>query len=263
MLTNPNTVDDINFLTQSPVRVQILELLREEGELTKSELTDQFDVSRVTIQRNVEALEQRDWIDNSHPTYATTPLGEMVIDEVSPLTESIEIAQKLRPFLKWVPRDSFDLDPHTLADATVIEADRTNPTDWVYRHTDRIRSASYAWALLPGTGMEAWEAAVESSSDSELESQIIVTPDVAETLETDPEYTEKIEILFERNALELYVYDGSIPYHLGRLDQYIYFVAVDDTGLPQAYVETESDAVYDWAEAKFDSYRARAGSFEF
>ena len=262
MIPNNEAVERVNFLMQSPIRVQILELLRKEGELTKRELNERVDVSRVTVQRNVEVLEEHDWIDNSHPTYSITPLGELVIDEVERLEDSMEVVQKLRPFLKWIPRDSFDLDPHALAEATVIEVDHTNPTDWVHHHTDRIRSTSYAWALLPGTGIEAWEAAVDSSSNG-LESQIIVSPDVAETLRTDPDYTEKIEILFERDALELYVYDMSIPYHLGRLDQYIYFVAIDDTGLPRAFIETESDTVHEWAENEFESYLMRAEKFEF
>lgn len=263
MLTKDMVVEDINVLTQSPVRVQILELLRDEGELSRSELNEQFDVSRVTIQRNVETLEQRDWIENSHPTYTITPLGELVIEELSSLTESVEMMQKLRPVLKWVPRDSFDLDPHLLADATVIEADHTNPTDWVHHHIDRIRSASDARALLPGTGTEAWEAAVESSDAGEFTATIIVTPSVAETLRNDPVYADKIEILFERDVLELYVYDGPIPYHLSRLDQFVQLVVTDDEGIPRALVETGSDRVGEWADTKFESYRAQAETLEF
>lgn len=262
MLTDTNTVEVVHFLTQSPVRVQILELLREEGEFSKRELNDRFDVSRVTVQRNVDALEQRDWIDNSHPTYAITPLGELVVEEVSPLTESVAITQKLRPFLKWIPRDSFDLDPRVLADATILEVDRANPTDWVHHHVSRIRSASTAWALLPGTGTEAWEAAVDSSADGEFESVLVVSPEVAETLRTEPEYADKIELLFDRGALQLYVYYGPIPYHFGRLDQYVYFVVMDDEGIPRAFVETESDTVHEWAESEFESYRTQAEPFE-
>lgn len=263
MLTSNEAIAEVNFLAQSPVRVQILELLCEKGALTKSELNERFDVSRVTIQRNLEALEGRDWIDNSHPTYAITPLGELVIEEVAPLTDSMAIMRKLQPFLKWMPRNSFDLDPRELADATIIAVDEKNPTDWVHHHTDRIRSSTNSWGLLPGTGIEAWNAAVDSSADGGFSAELIVDPKVAETLRSDPLYVDKVETLLERDALDLYTYDGSIPYHIGRFDQYIQIVVADDEGIPRALVETNSDTVREWGESEFESYREQAEPLEF
>ncbi|MFC7212589.1 helix-turn-helix transcriptional regulator [Saliphagus sp. GCM10025334] len=263
MVTRDRMVEDINFLTQSPVRVQILEHLREEGELSKRELTERFDVSRVTIQRNVEALKERDWIDNSHPTYAITPLGELVIDEVAPLTDSMEVERKLRPFLKWIPRDSFDLDPYLLATATIIEADPTNPTDWVTYHVDRLKSSTYARGVIQMTGLDAWDAAVEATVHGGAQFELIVTRDVAETLRTRPEYAERVEAILDHDALELYEYDESVPYYLGLLDQYVQFGVTDDRGMPRALVETDSEAVHEWAEDEFEAYRAQAESLEF
>lgn len=256
-------VEDVNFLTQSPVRVQILELLREEGELSKRELTERFDVSRVTVQRNVEALQQYDWIDNSHPTYAITPLGELVIDEVSPLTESIETAQKLRPFLKWIPRDSFDLDPRELADATIIEADSTNPTDWVTYHVDRLKSTTYVRGVIQMTGLDAWDAAVEATVHGGAQLELIVSRDVAETLRANPEYAERVEVILDHDALELYQYDEPVPYYLGLLDQYVQFAVTDDEAMPRALVETDDETVHEWAEDEFEAYRAQAEPLEF
>ena len=262
MLANSKTVDSVKFLTQSPVRVQILEVLREEGEMSKSELMDRFDVSRVTVQRNVKALEERDWIDNSHSTYTITPLGEMIIDEVSPLTESIEIARKLRPFLKWIPRDSFDLDPRTLADATVLSFDPTEPCNWVNHHIDRLKSISYARMALPLIDEEWWEVTTERLLDDELEVEFVADLDVADTLRTDPRYSETIEQLLTTNRFTLFVYDGQLSYGIGLYDQHVQMIVVDDE-MPQALVETESDAVYDWAEAKFEFYRTQAEPFVF
>lgn len=263
MLTNHNSVEDINFLTQSPVRVQILELLRKEGELSKSDLIERFDVSRVTIQRNIKALKRRDLIDNSHPTYTITPLGELVIQEVTPLTELMGIARNLRPFLKWIPRDSFDLDPRTLADATVLPFDPTDPYNWVNYHVDRLNSISHARMTLPMIGGEAWDVTTERVLDDELEAEFVADSDVADTLCTNSRYSKTIEQLLATDRFTLFVYDERLPYGIGLLDQYVQMVVADDEGVPQALVETESYAVYNWAETKFEFYRAEAEPFEF
>ena len=263
MLTDDSTVENIKFLTQSPVRVQILELLREEGALSKNDLAEHFDVSRVTIQRNVKALEERDWIDNSHPTYAITPLGELVIEEVTPLTDSMEIARKLRPFLKWMPRDSFDVDPLELADATVIPVDPTDPYNWVSYHIERFESVSHVRMTLPMIGDEAWDVTTKRTLAGELEAEFIADPDVAETLRTNPRYTEKVEQVLATDRLTLSVYDGQFSYGIGLFDQYVQMIAMDDDGLPQTLVETDSETVHGWAETKFESYRAKAEPVEF
>lgn len=54
-------LDDIDWVTWSENRVQALELLAEQSR-SRSELLEEIDVSRVTFNRQLEALEERGWV---------------------------------------------------------------------------------------------------------------------------------------------------------------------------------------------------------
>ena len=55
-MTTP--LDDIDWVTRSENRVQALELLAEQSR-SRSELLEEIDASRVTFNRQLEALEER------------------------------------------------------------------------------------------------------------------------------------------------------------------------------------------------------------
>lgn len=262
MLTSDEIIAEVNFLTQSPVRFQILELLYEERDLTQSELNERMDVSRVTVQRNVQALEERDWIDNSHPTYSITPLGELVIEDVEPLAESLTLTRKLRPFLKWLPRGAFDLDPRHLTDATILPVDPTDPYNWVSYHMERLSSVSRVRMTLPMIGDEALDVLSERVLADELEAESVADPEVARTLRTNPRYTGTVEELLGTDRFELYVYEGRLSYGVGVFDKFVQMIVADDEGMPQALVETESEVVRDWAADRIEYHRDRAEPFD-
>ncbi|WP_246999295.1 hypothetical protein [Halosolutus gelatinilyticus] len=67
-MSTTTSVEGMHFLTQSSVRVRILELLYEAEVLSKRELRDRIDASRVTVRRNVIALEDRDLITVANRT---------------------------------------------------------------------------------------------------------------------------------------------------------------------------------------------------
>lgn len=263
MRTQDEAIEDLQFLTQSPLRVQLLELLREEGELTEPELRARFDVARVTVQRNVEALVERDWIDNSRSTYTITPLGKLLIEELAPVTESIQLERRLRPFLRWVPRESFDLDPRALADATVIPVDPADPYNWVHYHVDRLESVSRTRMTLPMIGGEAWGVTTRRLLAGDLEAELIAEPAVADKLRTNPRYSEHVERILPLEGFELFVFDDKFPYGVGLFDRTVQLIVADDAGMPQALVETDATEAYEWAERTFEGYRARSTPFEF
>ncbi|WP_174299195.1 winged helix-turn-helix domain-containing protein [Natronococcus occultus] len=81
-------VSGMGFLTQSPVRIRILRALYDIEEIRKRELKDRFDTSRVTVRRNVNALEERDRAAVSGRRCEITPLGELVVEDVLPASSS-------------------------------------------------------------------------------------------------------------------------------------------------------------------------------
>ena len=69
------SIQEIEFLARSTARVRILQELSESEELTRADLRSQLDCSRTTVQRNLEALIDRQIVSNSRRTYSLTPSG--------------------------------------------------------------------------------------------------------------------------------------------------------------------------------------------
>ncbi|MFC6719905.1 helix-turn-helix transcriptional regulator [Natrialbaceae archaeon GCM10025810] len=253
----------LTFLNQSPVRIRILNLLSEEKALTKGELTKQVNVSRVTIQRNLEALAEYGWLKPAQSEYTITPAGELVSRELTSVIDSIQLERKLHPFLRWLPRDSFDLDPQLLRDATVISTEPTDPYNWVRYHIDRLSTTSHLRLLLPLIGDEGWEVTTTRLRNGELTAEFIADTAVATTLRTNPRYTDTVDQLRTTEGFELFLYEGTFPFGIGIFDQYVQMIVADDDGMPQALIETQSERVHEWAEATFKDYREKSKRFTF
>lgn len=261
MIPYDNAVEEINLLTQSPVRVRILKLLHEQGELDRRELTEQFDVSRVTVKRNLDALEQQGWIANSRPGYGITPLGEIVVEEFYPAIDTFKLNQTLRPFLQWFPEDDLEFDVRALADAKVVVSDSSNPYAPVNRHLEVMQSADRFRCLLPAVALQPMMAARDCVIEYDQEQEVVFGANVASTLEEEPEYEEVIDELAELDNCRLLVARSELSYYLGLCEECVQIGVEDDDGVPKALVETEAEEVREWAEGTYQDYLIRAEPF--
>lgn len=261
MLTNNKTVEDMNLLTQSPIRVQILELLGEDGGHSKSELTDRFDVSRITIRRNLDALKQQDLVCNSAREYEITPLGEVVVEDFSPAIDAIELVRKVRPFLRWFPEGELSFDVRALADATVVVADSNDPYAPVNRHIEALKEADHFRCLLPAIGLQAMSVARDRVVEHECRCEIVYSEGLAPTIQDQPEYKELAEELHQAHRCELLISDRVISFYLGLFGQRVQIGVEDNDGMPRALVETNTDEVREWAEQTYEKYRMQADYF--
>lgn len=74
-------LDDIEFLTRSANRVAVLDTLSGEP-FTRDEIHDELDITRVTIDRALSDLGDRDWLDRSKDEYQLSPKGTAVTSEI-------------------------------------------------------------------------------------------------------------------------------------------------------------------------------------
>lgn len=250
-------VDELKFLVGSRTRVRILEELSATEELAKDELKRRLDCSRTTIQRNLDALEDRGLIRDTHPRYSLDPCGEYVVEGLLDLMETTRTVQRLRPFLKWVDSADLDIDVNCLADAELLTPADGDPYAMINRQVRKIKDSESGWALLPFTGLHATEAAHEQITENGAQYELVVEPDVAETHRTAPQYRELYEDLAGTDRYEMYVYDGSIPFALCRLDDTVQIVVAEGEE-PRALLESDAPEVRNWAERTYEAYRAQA-----
>lgn len=244
-------------LDRSPTRVRILDELDDEGPLRKHELRGRLDGTRTTVQRNLDALREREWIETGHREYAITPGGETIAEKFADLAETIQIERRLRPFLKYVDRSDLDIDLQLLADAKLMTSEPGDPWAMINEHVRVIERTEYDRNVLPVIGLHGYETGHEKIVNGTARAELVVTPEIAETLRSNPNYAELTEEMVATGRFGVYVYDASIPYFLSILDDTVQMGVTDD-GRPQALLETDSGEVREWAEEKYEWYEQRA-----
>lgn len=250
-----DVVHDVEFLARSETRVRILKELVETGGLSITELRERVDAHRTSINRNVEALADRGWIHRTNHHLRIDPSGELVIDDFLALVDSVRLADRLQPFLRWIDTDLFDVELELLEDAEVWTAEPGDPLAMVNRHVERLMHVDEAYIMIPVTSLDANRVVYERVIDHGARIDLIVAPDVVRTLRSNPAYSEYFESMKEADRHRYYVYEGEIPFFLGVIDGVVQ-IGVDEDQEPRALLESTNTAVVGWAERTLDAYKA-------
>lgn len=261
-MTDPSAGDaseaheDLSYLARSPNRVAVLAAL-DDGPATRAELLDRLGISRMTLDRTVEAFTERDWVRTAGVRYAATPTGALVAAAYDDLVETLTFAREYGDVLRWLPTDDMSFDLRVLADAHVTRADRTDPLAVMRRVTEqtldasRVRAASHA--IDPGFVQQLHDGVRAGRIDAEA----VVTADVYETFVTDAEYADLLVGLLDAGA-GVYRYDGDIPHLLSTFDDAVGIGVENAAGTPLAIVHSKHPDVLAWASDTFERYRADA-----
>lgn len=254
------SIEDIEFLARSTTRVRILEELLREERLTKAELKSRLDASRTTIQRNVAALVDHEWVDGTNRFYEITPSGTLIAENFFDLCQLTDVVSHLGPLLTHVDLEDLDFDLTLLADSEVITAEPSTPREMQRRHVKRTEHTDRARELLLVTSLPSVKAAHDRVLYHDAEMDIIAAPLVAETFRTNPDFTAYIETMLGTDSYDLAIADETPPFYLGILDDTVEIAVGDD--IPRAMVETTNPKVRAWAERTFMEWKAEATPFE-
>jgi predicted transcriptional regulator len=256
-----DALDRIEFLARSPVRVRLLAAIADGDGLTKNELRDRLDASRTTVGRNLEALRDQGLVTKGNCEYTLTRAGEIVTGDVLDLAGTIEIARELEPLLEWVPDGALDIDLRHFADATVLAPEPGDPWSMINHHVQVIRRTEYDRNVLNVIGLHGYETGYGKIVEGSAHTELVVTPEIAETIRSDPNYAELTPEMLNTGRFEIHVYDGRIPYSISILDGTVQLGATDYDGQPRALLESDAEAVKEWATAKYEAYKREAEPF--
>ncbi|WP_256686849.1 helix-turn-helix transcriptional regulator [Halococcus qingdaonensis] len=255
-----SAIDTIELLARSEHRVRILDLLCENGTLEKHVLGDRIDASRTTIGRNLDALEEQGWISRTNGTCTITRQGKLVAEAFADLVSEVELTDKLRSFMRWVPDDTLDLDLSLLAESKITLAQPGDPYAMINKQVQLIKETEWYRVVLPFTGLHATEAANEQIVGNGAEGELVVEPDIADLYCSAQEYAELLREMVATERLELFAYDGTLPYSLGVFDDTVQIVVAEDDE-PRALLETTNETVREWALERYRSYKRHADGF--
>lgn len=250
-------IDALEFVVRTPSRVRILELLHEEGPVSRSTLRSELDVVRTTLQRNLTGLAERGLLRERERTYELTSAGELVTAGLSGTLDRIDAAMRLRPVLERLPSGTFAFDLDRLLDATVVESTAANPYAPVDYHAASLADADRARLTLPATGHDPLEQA-RDALDAGATVDLVVTDSVAEAFRSEPPIADAFASIADSDGLTVSVAADEIPFYLGIVDDAVQFGVHDESDLPTALLETTDDRVTEWADERFERLTEQA-----
>ena len=234
-------------------RFEVVESLIEQSK-DKRELVEDIDVSRSTVDRATRELETAGLVEYVGGDFVVTSLGEFSVAEFVRLIEMLRLRRELDSFLQWVPQSEFKFDTGDVMNADIVLPEPGNPYNMVNKHVRALNEAETVRAVLPLTGLHAFEVAHDAVVDDGADYEFVVVPDVVKTYESNPNYVPLYEEMVESGHFDLYIYDGDVPYYLGLLDGTVQ-IGVDEDGEPRALLETDAREMQEWAQNEYESYK--------
>lgn len=253
-------LDEVALLANSENRIAVLRALVD-GPLSRDDLRDRIDASRVTIARVLRELEARNWIEGSGQEYAATPLGEWVCDEFTRLVEELKAERRLREPVQWLPDEVVTFDLRRLRDAEVILVDECDSTELIrrviefHRSGDRIRGLARSSA--PRAVKNHWELTVHGETRVEL----VITPAILDAIRDHEPTARRFREMLDEETAQYYVHDG-VPVSVAIVDGAVGITLADEDGVLRGGLKTEDETVLGWAEDLFRRYRGQARPIE-
>jgi len=245
----------VEFLARSPNRVRVLEALTD-GPVGRYDLEEETGVSRATLGRILDDFGERGWVVEHDREYEATQVGAYVSREFGTALERLAPVPALSAVAQWFPEEGFDFDLGHLAGAEVVRSTRHDalaPTTHIARRirsADRVRLITYA--VLPDVMEACWRGAVERG----LELEGVLDGGAIEGFGTDPQMVEQAQEMVAEGQSAVYVYPGDIHSTVFVVDDAVLLCLSGGEGAPLAVIETDDEAVRDWAESRIEDLQS-------
>lgn len=262
--TDDGAREDVEFLVSSWNRHEVLKSVTR-GTRTRNELREETDVSRVTLSRILSDLESKNWIDRTGDGYEATRLGTAMAEEVNRLLENLRTVNQLDDDLGWIQIDQFDFDLAHLQDASLIKPTWDDFAAQTRLLTDLVYESTAIRGIGTGMDREFMEALVDATVNGTLSSELILSPDVIDAINAEPEFTRLFRDFADADDGELYRYQGQkalmelgIHETEGPGDDPVMICGEYEDGAPPGTLESTNPAVRKWAESYFEARRAES-----
>ena len=252
---------DLDWLTRSENRVTVLELLAAEPR-EYAELQDAIGVSRVTMNRMLDDLEEHGWLMRASRTeeHRITPCGRLVIDEITEALDAVATARKLRDVQQYLPVESFDFDLRQLENAEVVTPTRTNTVAPLKSSADLALDADYIRVVS-----EYWDIIhVQAVADylrehpESIDIQLVFLGDSLDAIAADSDMAHGFREVADRTSCKYYYHPDEWLYALSIFGETVVLELNDGQGAVPATVISDDEEVLAWAEERFERYRNEA-----
>lgn len=249
-------LDSIRFLADSEHRPVVLDTLAD-GPTSRTILREVTGASSATVGRILGDFTDRGWVRREGEQYELTKLGAFVAEKFTDLHEGMTAAQDLQTLLPWIPLDEMGIDVDNLAGARVTLAD--DPIAMTSRLREIELGAGHTRSfskLFPEACVDARHQAVVEGSQTY---EVVFAAGFDSGL--GPKAVEKFAELLAHDRTTAYLYEGEMPLVAFLNRDNVCLLVQGEQQTTIGLVETDDQAVLDYAEAKFEEYRKQATPF--
>lgn len=251
-LGQSDAIETLQFLAGSRVRIRLLGELRERRADART-LVDRLDVPHSTVQRNLNELEERGWVDATlDRSYYTTSVGEIVLESLEGLLESLDSVDGMAALLECAPADGFEFDPERLAGAEYVVADEETPSAPLNAFVRRLDEAD-GFALVTPSWNPAYREVVERQLDAPAGEAEIVTERTQRPLLTGDGVGALADLL-DDDRLTVRLCDERLSVGLGLVDGRV-AVAGYRNGTFRVLATAADEGVRSWARGRLATLR--------
>lgn len=242
---------DQDLLMEAVRRGPLLDALRA-APATATELDDSLELSRSTIHRAGESLQERGLIEKSNGQLELTGLGTVVADEVTMFEVRMRTAASLEPFLNTIDSDGVPVEHFT--DATVTRPKPRQPHVSIQRIIELIEDASSLRMLSTVLSSIYVDVGYREMMDG-MEIEAVFDEQAISIMLS--EFQEKARETIETGNFDVYVHSG-LPFELFVFDDKVGLAAHDENGIAQVFIESDSTRAIAWAEEFYAQHLGEA-----
>lgn len=259
MTGGPSETNNDELPSECVKRAAALRTLRADP-MTRAELVTALDVSRTTIHRTVQSLDERGLLVQDDGKLALSVLGATVADEVATYRRRINAADHLHPFLDTIDELPAGLDVGLFADALVTEMSPTNPYAPVGRFMTLLRDSGSLSGFDTTTVAPVFVEEIRNQILGGMETEVIYLQAIVDDITST--YPDATVAAMDSGQLTLWTHE-ELPFGLAIFDDRLGLGGYDpDSGLLRAFVDTDDPDARRWGLDLFERYRETADSVE-
>ncbi|WP_276251169.1 helix-turn-helix transcriptional regulator [Haloarcula rara] len=225
--------------------------------MRKPELVDHLSLSRSTVDRAIDELQEASLVERDGSHYVTTYAGRESLAAYEGYLDRLDALAEAQPVLSALPPD-VDVDPAALEGAQVVQSTPAAPEGPIEVNVDPVQRAETLRTTSPVVApryLEAVDNLIESGTDIEL----VYTEAAFEALSTT--YESALKRVEAAADVHGFVTDRPIPYIVWTAEvpdgTISGLIVHDDTGLV-GLINNDTEAMNEWARTEYERYRADA-----
>lgn len=252
----PLSGESREFLLEVVRRGPLLEGLRGTS-ASAGRLVETVDMSRSTVHRALDALEEHEVVQESGGEYELTQLGEVLAGELRRFGRRARTARSLSPFLNAVRTNGTDVPVEHLDDATVIRRKPRQPHVTIHRIFELFERSDHVRMFSSVISPIYVDMAYPKLMDG-MQIQAVFEREVVDLMLS--EYPQQAHDTIATGNFDVYAHPGDLPFELFVFDDRIGMAAHNREGIAEVLIESDDPAARTWAEDRFETHRARADS---